>query len=296
MAYTQYWSERDSFFRRQERVLRNELLHEVYYNHAFSVFRLRNGKYAVTDYRKDPTDGYDVIYESERQAVLYLIEDPDQWQLFAMKAQNEGRMIKLDTNGFTILMNLQPERYEPDQEETDFRNALQQAWEKQDEIRKQENIVGTPEWRRSVEREVHALAEQDRARMAGKPAIARLFAEPSVRKRLKNEKDYVYKEQNRRILEAQEAEKNKEAGVVSKSTLIAGVVSVVGILLFYLLIYLRLPDLQFLPALICGIVSIVILVRDPNCDTKNMNARLPVWIISIICFVLGLTALVSMFS
>ena len=296
MAHTQYWSERDSFFRRQERVFRNELLHEEFHNHTFSVFRMKDGKYAVTDYKQDPKDGNDLVYPAERDMILKMIEDPDLWKMFALRTVNEGAAIKLDTAGCGKLRDRHPDGTEPGTDELEFRDALKQAQDTEDRILEQEKIVGTPEWRRSVEREVHEMAEQDRARLSTKPAIARLFAEPSVRKRLKDEKAYVYKEQNRRIYEEQDARRVVEDGNISRNTLIAGAVAVAGILLFYLLVSLRRFSLQFIPAIICGTVSVILLVRDQNYDKKNMNARLPVWIVTIICVILGLTALVSMFS
>lgn len=296
MAYTQYWSERDSFVRRQERAFRNELIHEVYYNHMISVYRLKNGKYAVTDYKPDQRDGNDILYLAEPDMILRLIADPDLWKLFVLNAINCGDSIKLDSDGYSRMRNFCPDGAEPDEHEMEFREALKAEQEEENAVREKEKIVGTPEWRQSVEREIHQMTEQDRARLKNKPAIAIFFLEPSVRKRLKDEKAYIYKEQNHRIYEAQEAERVIEEGMVSKNTLLAGVVSIVGILLFYLLISLRVINLQFVPALICGIISGTMLLKDQNYDKKNMNARLPVWIITIICFMLGLIAVVSMLS
>lgn len=296
MAYTQYWSERESFLRRQERTFRNEWLHEVYYNHSFAVLRLRDGSYAVTDFRQDVTTGCDVIYLAEKQMILKLIEEQDMLSLFIMNAVNNGRTVRLDAEGIGKLNSLHSDGQEPDQAEIEFRDALKLAQEAENEVLAREKIVGTPEWRKSVEREVHEMAEQDRARLKEKPAIAKWFVEPSVRKRLKDEKAYVYREQNRRIYEEQEAQRIIDEGSVSKNTIIAGIVSLVGILLFYLLVSLHGINFQFLPALVCGVTAIILLIKDQNYDKKNMNARLLVWIITIVCFVLGVTAVASMLS
>ena len=296
MAYTQYWSERESFLRRQERTFRNEWLHEVYYNHSFAVLRLRDGSYAVTDFRQDVTTGCDVIYLAEKQMILKLIEEQDMLSLFIMNAVNNGRTVRLDEEGIGKLNSLHSDGQEPDQAEIEFRDALKLAQEAENEVLAREKIVGTPEWRKSVEREVHEMAEQDRARLKEKPAIAKWFVEPSVRKRLKDEKAYVYREQNRRIYEEQEAQRIIDEGSVSKNTIIAGIVSLVGILLFYLLVSLHGINFQFLPALVCGVTAIILLIKDQNYDKKNMNARLLVWIITIVCFVLGVTAVASMLS
>ncbi len=296
MAYTQYWSERESFLRRQERTFRNEWVHEVYYNHSFAVLRLRDGSYAVTDFRQDVTTGCDVIYLAEKQMILKLIEEQDMLSLFIMNAVNNGRTVRLDAEGIGKLNSLHSYGQEPDQAEIKFRDALKLAQEAENEVLAREKIVGTPEWRKSVEREVHEMAEQDRARLKEKPAIAKWFVEPSVRKRLKDEKAYVYREQNRRIYEEQEAQRIIDEGSVSKNTIIAGIVSLVGILLFYLLVSLHGINFQFLPALVCGVTAIILLIKDQNYDKKNMNARLLVWIITIICFVLGVTAVASMLS
>lgn len=296
MAYTQYWSERESFLRRQERTFRNEWLHEVYYNHSFAVLRLRDGSYAVTDFRQDVTTGCDVIYLAEKQMILKLIEEQDMLSLFIINAVNNGRSIRLDAEGIGKLNSLHSDGQEPDPAEIEFRDALKLAQEAVNEVLAREKIVGTPEWRKSVEREVHEMAEQDRARLKEKPAIAKWFVEPSVRKRLKDEKAYVYREQNRRIYEEQEAQRIIDEGSVSKNTIIAGIVSLVGILLFYLLVSLHGINFQFLPALVCGVTAIILLIKDQNYDKKNMNARLLVWIITIVCFVLGVTAVASMLS
>lgn len=296
MAYTQYWTERDSFFRRSEHIVRNELLHEVFHNSEFSVFRMKDGNYAVTDWKPDPGSEVDRIYQADRDTVLKLIGDPALWSLFRLQCLSAGMSVLLDADGCANLRKRHTDGSEPDSEELSFRAALKSAEERQKEIEEQEKIIGTPEWRKSVEREVHVMAQQDRERMKGKPAFFRVFLEPSVRRRLKNEQDYIYEEQNRRIYEAMEEQRIREDGTVSKNTLIAGAIALAGILLFYLLVSLRRFSLQFIPATVCGLISVLILVRDQNCDRKNMNARLIAWIVTIVCVILALTAIVSMLS
>lgn len=294
MPYMRYWTERDTFLRRQAGVLEKDWLREKFHNAYFSVFRLKDGRYALSNYKLDDKAHVDVICIADKSVIRDLINDPDGWTLFYLRAENDGKTVLLNNEGKNFLSGLSSVKYTEDAEDP-FEAELAEATEHQEEISRQEKIVGTPEWRKSVEREVHALVEEDRKRTANYSGIRKLFLEPSVRRRLKNENEYVNKEMNRRIYEAMAEQREQSEGSVSASTVKAGIFAVVGIALAYLLIALRMFDLAFVPALIGGVVSLFLLIRDDNSDVKNMNARLIVWIVTILCLIVCLVNVSEIF-
>lgn len=284
MPYMKYWTERDSFLRRQSRLIDNDWIRERYHNASFSVFRLKDGRYALSNYKTDVRTGVDMICLADEDMVRDLIRDPDDWNLFYLRAENDGKVIRLNNEGIRFLSGLESVRQTADGGDP-FENELAEAEAQYETVLQQEKIVGTPEWRRSVEREVHEMVEEDKKRTADYGFVRKLFLEPSVRRRLKNENEYVAREQNRRIYEAMAAERSVSEGSITPLTIKAGVFAAAGIALTYLLIALRMFDLAFVPSLLGGIVSLILLKRDDNADVKNMNARLIVWILTFICLI-----------
>lgn len=294
MPYMRYWTERDTFLRRQAGVLEKDWLREKFHNAYFSVFRLKDGRYALSNYKLDDKAHVDVICIADKSVIRDLINDPDGWTLFYLRAENDGKTVLLNNEGKNFLSGLSSVKDTEDAEDP-FEAELAEETERQEAIFRQEKIVGTPEWRKSVEREVHALVEEDRKRTANYNGIRKLFLEPSVRRRLKNENEYVNKEMNRRIYEVMAAQREQSEGSVSASTVKAGIFATVGIALAYLLIALRMFDLAFIPALIGGVGSLFLLIRDDNSDVKNMNARLIVWIVTILCLIVCLVNVIEIF-
>ena len=294
MSYTRYWTERDSFLRRQSRLIDNDWLRERFHNATFSVFRLKDGRYALTNYKTDPKTGVDMVCLADESVIRDLIQDPDNWGLFYLRAANDGRTVLLNNEGIRFLSGLESARTVADGEDT-FDQELVEASARYEEIREQEKIVGTPEWRKSVEREVHELVEEDRKRTAGYGFVRKLCLEPSVRRRLKNENDYVVREQNRRMYEAMAAEQAVSEGSISPTTIKAGIFALAGIVLTYVLIILQLFEVSFTPSLIGGVVSLILLKKDDNADAKNMNARLIVWIVTILCLIVCLVNVSEIF-
>lgn len=292
MPYTRYWTERDSFLRRQSRLIDNDWIRERYHNASFSVFRLKDGRYALSNYKTDARTGVDMICIADESMVRGLIQDPDDWNLFYLRAENDGKVIRLNNEGIKLLSGLESVRQTTDGEDP-FENELAEAEAQYETVTRQEKIVGTPEWRKSVEREIHEMVEEDKKRTADYGFVRKLFLEPSVRRRLKNENEYVVKEQNRRIYEARAAEQSVSEGSITPLTIKAGIFAVAGIALTYLLIALQLFGLAFVPSLIGGTVSLILLKKDDNADVKNMNARLIVWLLTFICLIVCAVSVVE---
>lgn len=297
MASGRYWSDRDTFKRDEERMLRDQILTELYRNPVFSIYRCCRNHYVASDHQK--INGYYRLIRADRTLLTALVNDPEQWSLFCMRAEDEGRMIELtDANRIQLSRETFSEKVSTLETELDptFEVFLSEQNEVQKTVIEREGISGTPEWRKRIEREVTQDAFEEKKRYAALPWYRKLFIQPSVRKRMKNVQEQVIKTQNHLLYEEFEKKRQAEAGSVSPQTIRALIAAVAGIALFYAFLMLRIFNLQFIPALAGSAVAFFFLTSDQNSDTRNMNMRLIAWTATVICFFLAVIALVSMFQ